>query len=76
MIRSSLAGSSPTPVAPSYPKLAQARVSGTVWLVTGPKTGVVVHAGPRAKDAKVGYTSRKLVETKMVPFTGSLTLAA
>lgn len=74
-IRSSLTGSAAA--APScYPKLLQARVSGNVWLVTGPKTGVVVHAGRNAREAKVGYTSAKLSEAKLAPFTGEVRLGA
>lgn len=85
-IRSSLAGSAPAASsrAPSFePRLVQARVSGTVWLLTAPKSGVVVHVGPRAQrskgqtvDCHVGYTSNKLAEAKLAPFSGSLTLAA
>lgn len=78
-IRSSLAGSAPAASsrAPSFePRLVQARVSGTVWLLTAPKSGVVVHVGAGARDAKIGYTSNKLAEAKLAPFSGSLTLAA
>ncbi len=81
-VRSSVGGSAVA--APScYPKLMQARVSGNVWLVTSPKTGVVVHVGANArrsrwqtKDCHIGYTSAKLAETKLVPFTGEVKLAA
>lgn len=74
-IRSSVTGAS-APVASSYPKLLQAKVSGNVWLVTAPKTGVVVYVGRNARDAKLGYTSRKLVEAKLASFTGEVKLAA
>jgi hypothetical protein len=74
-VRSSTTGSAAA-VPSCYPKLLQARVSGNVWLVTAPKTGVVVHVGPGAKDAKIGYTSRKLVEAKLAPFSGEVKLAA
>lgn len=75
-VRSSTTGSAPAAAPSAYPKLLQARVSGNVWLVTGPKTGVCVHPGAGAKDAKVGYTSTKLSEAKLVPFTGEVKLAA
>lgn len=75
-MRSSINGAAAA-AAPSYPKLMQAKVTGNVWLVTGPKTGVVVHVGPRAKDAKApGYTSSKLSEAKLAPFTGEVRLQA
>lgn len=74
-VRSSTTGSAAA--APSeYPKLLQARVSGNVWLVTSPKTGVVVHVGRNAREAKIGYTSSKLAEAKLAPFTGEVKLAA
>lgn len=76
-IRSSIGGSAPVAAASIYPRLMQAAVSGNVWLVTAPKTGVVVHVGAAARDAKgPGYTSRKLVETKLRPFTGEVRLQA
>lgn len=74
-IRSSIGGSAPVATA-SYPRLAQANVTGNVWLITAPKTGVVVHVGPRARDAKIGYTSSKLSEAKLAPFTGEVKLSA
>lgn len=74
-IRSSVTGSAAAATA-SYPKLMQAKVTGNVWLVTGPKTGVVIHKGASAKDAFIGYTSTKLSEKKLVPFTGELKIAA
>lgn len=74
-IRSSINGSA-SAASSAYPKLLQARVSGNVWLVTAPKTGVVVFVGSRARDAKIGYTSRKLSEAKLAPFSGEVRLGA
>lgn len=58
-----------------YPKLLQGD-SGSVWLVTGPKTGTIVHlsARPQKGKHKVGYSSAKLVEGKMKEFKGSVTI--
>lgn len=76
MLKSSATGSAPAAAA-SYPKLLQGD-SGSVWLVTGPKAGVIVHLSGRPQKAKhhVGYASGKLVEAKMRPFVGEVRLAS
>lgn len=75
-IRSTATGSA-TVASNSYPVLLQGD-SGSVWLVTAPKTGVIVHLSNRPQKAKhkVGYTTAKLVEAKMRPFVGKVELAA
>lgn len=74
-IRSSATGSAPA--ASSYPRLLQGD-SGSVWLVTAPKTGVIVHLSDRPQKAKhkIGYTTTKLVEAKMRAYVGEVKLAA
>jgi hypothetical protein len=59
----------------SFPTLLQGD-SGSVWLVTAPKTGVIVHLSNTPQKAKhrVGYTTAKLVTDKMKPFSGTVTL--
>lgn len=70
-----------------YPKLMKGKVSGSVYLLTAPKTGSVVHLGDnpwRGRKAtrtgspskhKLGYYSTRLVESDMVPFKGTVNLA-
>lgn len=77
-LRSSL--STPTPAVPlngHYPKFLQGD-SGSVWLLTAPKTGVIIHISARPQKAKhkLGYYSTRMNEAKMRPFTGSITLQA
>ena len=75
-IKSSVTGAAAAPVA-SYPRLLRGE-SGSVWLVTAPKTGVIVYLSPSPQKAKhhVGYSTVKLVEAKMTAFTGEVKLAA
>lgn len=58
-----------------YPKFLQG-ASGSVWLVTAPKQGVIVHLADRPQKAKhkVGYATSQLNESKMDPYTGQITL--
>lgn len=59
-----------------YPKLLQGD-SNSVWLVTAPKTGVIVHLSDRPQKTKhkIGYSSVKLVEAKMREYKGTVTIA-
>ena len=90
-IRSSLGGAAavmeapkPVPFNGHYPKLLQGKKSGTgrgdgsVWLVTAPKTGVIVYLSARPQKAKhkLGYYTTRLREEDMVPFTGNVAIAA
>lgn len=68
----------PAPAVPlngHYPKTLQGD-SGSVWLVTKPKTGVILYLSPRPQKAKhkLGYTSEKLNESKMRPYNGPITI--
>lgn len=58
-----------------YPKLLRGD-SGSVWLVTEPKTGVIIFLSgtPQKGKHKVGYRSAKLNEAKMKPHTDPVTL--
>lgn len=70
-----------------YPKLMKGNVSGSIYLLTAPKTGTVVHLGSnpwRGRKAqsrgtpskhKLGYYSTRLVEADMTPFKGEIKLA-
>lgn len=76
-MRSSI--STPTPAAPLngyYPKLLQGD-SGSVWLVTAAKTGVIVHlsAKPQKAKHKLGYYTTRLTESKMRAFTGTVNIS-
>lgn len=70
-----------TPAAPLngyYPKYLKGD-SGTVWLVTAPKTGVILALGTRQpfrnKTVGVGYQTSKLKEhVGMAPYTGTITI--
>lgn len=65
-------------VAPTYPRLARGTKSGSIYLLTAPKTGVIVHLGEKPYKAKhkLGYTSAKLIERDMTPFSGSVEVSA
>ena len=76
-----------TAVGGCYPKLMKGNVSGSIYLLTAPKTGTVVHLGAnpwRGRKAqrtgspskhKLGYYSTRLVEGDMTPFKGEIKLA-
>lgn len=75
-IRSSITGGACASTG-TYPKLLKGD-SGSVWLMTAPRQGVIVHLSDRPQKAKhkVGYFSTKMVEDKMRPFTGEIKLTA
>ena len=74
-------------VAGSYPKLMKGKESGSVYLLTAPKTGTIVHLGAtpwRGRNArragtpskhKIGYYSTRLDESNMNPFSGEVKIA-
>lgn len=76
-----------TPALAGYPKFMQGRQSGSVYLLSAPNTGTIVHlggrpyVGPKAarkgnvSKHKLGYYSTRLREQDMAPFTGEVTLA-
>ena len=59
-----------------YPKLLQGN-SGSVWLITAPKTGVLLHLSNRPQKAKhkIGYYSTRMNEAKMREYRGNVTIA-
>lgn len=72
--------STPAPAVPLngyYPKFLQG-ASGSVWLVTAPKTGVIIHLSNRPQKAKhkLGYYTTRLDEGKMSVFKGNISLVA
>lgn len=76
-ISTSVSGGAAAPTK-SYPYLGQGD-SGTVWLMTGPKTGTVVHLGRQPfsrKTVAFGYATGKLKESGLKPFNGQITLSA
>lgn len=60
-----------------YPKLLRGK-SGSVWLVTAPKTGSIVFlsAQPQKAKHKLGYYTTRLVEAKMEVHSDPVTLQA
>lgn len=77
-VRSTTASSRPAvPLNGYYPKLLRGD-SGSVWLVTGPKTGVIVYLSDRPQKSKhkLGYGTSKLNEAKMKAHTDPITLQA
>lgn len=76
-MRSSI--STPTPAVPlngHYPKLLSGD-SGSVWLVTAAKTGVIVHLSrsPQKAKHKLGYYTTRLNEAKMRAFAGTVNIS-
>ena len=67
----------PVPLNGYYPKFLQG-ASGSVWLLTAPKTGVIVHLSraPQKAKHKLGYYSTRLNESKMTAYKGNITLVA
>ena len=75
-VRSTTAASAPkTPLNGYYPKLLRGD-SGSVWLVTAPKTGTIVFLSARPQKAKhkLGYCTTKLDEAKMHVHNDPVTL--
>lgn len=73
----------PVPFNGYYPKLLKGVAKrdgsgGSVWLVTAPRTGVIVHLAGRPQKAKhkLGYYTTRLKEADMVPFAGNINIAA
>ena len=77
-LRSSVAGATPARDTSdrNYPKLLQGD-SGSVWLITKPREGVIVSLSGRPQKAKhyLGYYSTKMVESKMRPFMDEVKLS-
>ena len=77
-VRSSASGATPElPLNGHYPKYLVGE-SGSVWIVTAPKTGTLLVLGNqpfRNKTVDVGYSTTKLKEGKgLRPFHGSITI--
>lgn len=76
-LRSSTAAPAAAPLNGYYPKLLRG-ASGSVWLVTAPKTGVIVHLSgtPQKGKHKIGYYTTRLVEAKMSVHNNAVTISA
>lgn len=78
-VTSSASGVSPAaPLNGHYPKYLVGD-SGTVWMVTAPKTGTILVLGRtqpfRNKRVEVGYSTTKLKEhVALKPYVGTITL--
>ena len=78
-VSSRATGATPaTPLNGHYPKYLKGD-SGAVWLVTAPKTGVLLVMGGRQpfrnKTVTVGYATSKLKEhVGMTPYHGTITI--
>lgn len=70
-----IGGTPPVPANGFYPKLLQGK-SGSVWLVSAPKTGSIIQLSSRPQKTKhrLGYYTTRLVETKMTVFKGKVEL--
>lgn len=84
-LTSSITGAAPAvPMNGTYPKLLKGRAKsrrnggtgGSVWLVTAPNTGTIVHlaTSPQKAKHKLGYYSTRLVENTMDVFEGTVAL--
>lgn len=76
-LRSRTSADAAVPLNGHYPKLLRGD-SGSVWLVTAPKTGVIVHLSstPQKGKHKIGYYSTRLVEAKMRAHNSAVTIEA
>ncbi len=77
-ITGSATGATPAiPLNGHYPKFLKGS-SGSVWIMTAPKTGVLLVKGRtepfRNKTVNVGYTTSKLKEGVMEAYPGTITL--
>lgn len=77
-ITASATGTSPAvPLNGHYPKYLKG-TSGAVWLMTSPKTGVLLVKGAsepfRNKRVNVGYATSKLKEGVMEAYHGTITI--
>ncbi len=77
-ISGSATGATPTvPLNGHYPKFLKGS-SGSVWIMTAPKTGTLLVKGRsepfRNKRVDVGYSTTKLKESVMEAYTGTITL--
>ena len=71
----------PVPLNGHYPKILKGRTKrdgtgGSVWLVTAPKTGVIINLAARPQKAKhkLGYYTTRLDESTMDAYTQPVTL--